>query len=213
MIVPNVSVLNFTPTSTGDVSPASGVAGVIVLPHSEQGQVTVTGTPAPATCVFPLSSVARTLIVVLGAPWTSHEYVHALVPLARCQVAPPSVETSTPATTPPPASVAVPLSVMRLPSAAVAGGEVSVAVGFVVSVEAEADTRPLCRVAGCAPMSANRLTVACCMFRSAGLSPGFQSSRPKAHCTVPAPNTSAPLGARYSVMLCVAVPSKRVVLP
>ena len=33
-----------------------------------------------------------------------------------CQVVPPSVETSTPATTPPPASVAVPLMVTAEPS-------------------------------------------------------------------------------------------------
>ncbi len=37
-----------------------------------------------------------------------------------CQVVPPSVETSTPATTPPPASVAVPLMVTAEPSEKVA---------------------------------------------------------------------------------------------
>src|SRR5215213_10986882 len=98
VIVPKVSALNLTPTSTGDVSPASATAGVIVLPHSEHGQLTETGVPAPGVWVLPLSSVARTLMLAVGAPWTSHEYVHALVPLAGCQVAPPSVEISTPAT-------------------------------------------------------------------------------------------------------------------
>ena len=35
---------------------------------------------------------------------------------------------------------------------------------------------------------------------------GFALSRPQDHCTVPAPNTRAPLGARYSVRWWVAVP-------
>ena len=62
-------------------------------------------------------------------------------------------------------------------------------------------------------MSANRFNVACCMLRSAGLSPGFQSSSPHAHCTVPAPNTRAPLECLYIVRLCVTVELNFVVLP
>ena len=62
-------------------------------------------------------------------------------------------------------------------------------------------------------MSANRFTVACCMLGSGGLPLGsvlplFQAlvlSRPQAHWTVPAPNTSAPLGARYRVRWWVRV--------
>ncbi len=79
-------------------------------------------------------------------------------------------------------------------------------VGFVVSVDAVAADRFDCRVAGCAPRSANRLTVACCMLRSSGTLPPLSASRPQAHCTVPELNTRAPLGALYIVMLCVAVP-------
>ena len=45
-----------------------------------------------------------------------------IVMVAGCQVLPPSVETSTPATTPPPVSVAVPVIVTALPSRAVAAG-------------------------------------------------------------------------------------------
>jgi hypothetical protein len=58
------------------------------------------------------------------------------------------VETSTPATTPPPASDAVPVSVTRAPSATVVGGAVIADVGGVLSVEGEAATSPASRVAG-----------------------------------------------------------------
>src|SRR5215208_4962180 len=102
--LPKTSERNFTPTSTGDVSPASGTDGVTVLPQIEQGQETATEAPAPGVWVFPLSSVARVLIMVVGWPCAVHVYVQFAVPVAGCQVVPPSVETSTPATTPPPAS-------------------------------------------------------------------------------------------------------------
>ena len=82
-----------------------------------------------------------------------------------------------------------------------------------LSVDAEAAVRSDCIVPGWAPMSASRFSVACSMLRSGAVLSGFQSSRPQAHCTVPAPNTRAPLGARYMVRLCVAVPLSVVVLP
>jgi hypothetical protein len=89
-------------------------------------------------------------------------------PMAGCHVAPPSSETSTPPTTPPPASLAVPLTVTGLPPCrfAPAAGEVMVEVGGVWSVEAVAGVKPVCNVAGWTPMSANKLTVACCMLGS-----------------------------------------------
>ena len=64
--------------------------------------------------------------------------------VAGCQVVPPSVETSTPATTPPPASVAVPLMVTAEPSDTVApcDGELMDDVGAVVSVDAVAAVSP-----------------------------------------------------------------------
>lgn len=128
------------------------------------------------------------------------------MPVASWKVLPPSVETSTEATTPPPVSAAVPVIVIASPLFTVLPevGEVIVAVGAVWSVVSVAATSPLCRVEGCAPISAIRLTVACCIVGSGGFSDGsvaywFQAlvlSRPQDHCTVPAPNTSAPLGAR-----------------
>ena len=135
-----------------------------------------------------------------------------MVPVAGCHVVPPSVDTSTPATTPPPVSEAVPEIVTCEPSDTVEG-TLTVEVGAVLSVDAEAAVRSDWIVPGWAPMSARRFSVACSMLRSGAVLSGFQSSRPQAHCTVPAPNTRAPLGARYMVRLCVAVPLSVVVLP
>src|SRR5215470_19852646 len=119
-----------------------------------------------------------------------------VIVVAGCQVVPPSVETSTPATTPPPASAADPLIVTAAPSDSVApeDGDVIVEVGAVVSADAVAAVSPDISVAGCTfPMSANRFTVACCMAESV-LFDNPPLSRPHDHCTVPAPNTSAPDG-------------------
>ena len=94
------------------------------------------------------------------------------------------------------------VAVLPSVSAAPSAGELTVAVGGVVSVEPAVAIRRTSRVAGWAPMSASRLTVACCMFGSGSVPSGpllFQAlvtSRPQDHCTVPAPKTRAPLGAR-----------------
>ena len=62
-------------------------------------------------------------------------------------------------------------------------------------------------------MSANRLTVACCITGSGAarrrpvVAPALVTSSPHAHCTVPAPKTSAPGGAWYIVRWCVCVVS------
>src|SRR5437764_10902474 len=108
----------------------------------------------------------------------------------------------------PPVSPAVPDTVTCDPSvrADPAAGFVMAEVGAVLSVDAEAAVRPLISVVACAPMSPNRLIVACCITGS-GVAPlggpfalhALVSSRPHDHCTVPAPNTSAPLAARYIV--------------
>ena len=143
------------------------------------------------------------------------------MPVAGCQVEPPSVETSMPATWPP-ASLAVPEIVTVEPSAiaAPADGLEMVELGAVVSVLCETAVRPLISVVAGTPMSAKRFTVACCMTGS-GVAPAggpllFQalvSSRPHAHCTVPAPKTIAPLGALYSVRWWVWVVPCLVMVP
>src|SRR6185436_7297064 len=104
------------------------------------------------------------------------------VPVARVQVAPPLVDTSTPLSSPPPESTAV---------------AVIVEVGASASVEAAVATSPAWIEPGWAPMSANRLTVACFIRTSAASDPrSCDESRPHDHWTVPAPKTRAPLGWR-----------------
>ena len=78
---------------------------------------------------------------------------------------------------------------------------------------------PLISVVACAPMSANRLIVACCITGSGAAAGGplelqpWLTSSPHAHCTVPAPNTSAPDGALYIVRWCVCVVEVATLLP
>src|SRR5262245_39922007 len=210
-MVPSTSALNRTPTSTELVSPWSTVHGVTFGPAMVQGHPMSTVMLGDDASMLPLSSTARERIRALGAPWAIHEYVHDVVPVAGCHVAPPSAETSTPATVPP-ASVAVPEIVTLVPSAIAVpcAGLVIVEMGAVVSVDAEVAVNPDISVVADAPMSANRFTVACCMTGSAVAPEGgpllFHAlvvSRPHAHCTVPAPKTSAPLAARYIVRWCV----------
>ena len=124
-------------------------------------------------------------------------YDHELRPVAGARGAVVS-GTSTAPTLPPPASVAVPLTVSGWPTETVApsAGEEMFDVGAAVSLLAVAGARSDCSVAGCAPMSANRLTVAWRTASSAVLDgpPEWLLSRPQDHCTVPAPKTRAPLG-------------------
>ena len=90
-----------------------------------------------------------------------------------------------------PVIVTVPETVSPLP------GEVIVEVGALVSVDAVAAVSPLWMLPGWTPMSASTLTVACWTLTS-GVEPprSCVPSRPHDHWIVPAPNTSAPLGAR-----------------
>src|SRR5271169_3859385 len=138
--------------------PWSGTAGM-ELPKMVQGQVcvpapTVTVTPADGVSILPLSSVARLRRVAVLLPEAVQVKVQLPSPVAGCQVAPLSVDTSTPATTPP-TSVAVPWIVTLVPvgTAAPATGEVMMETGGVVSVEAVALVRPVCNVTGCTPIS------------------------------------------------------------
>src|SRR6266536_179216 len=103
-IAPNVSDLNLTPTSTGvgSAESTSSAGTVVFVPQIEHGQETLTEAPALGVSRFPLSSTARDLIVVDGFPCAVQVYDQLVVPVAGCQVLPPSVVTSTPATTPPP---------------------------------------------------------------------------------------------------------------
>src|SRR5437764_3357282 len=220
LIVPATSEVNLTPTVMALVSPESLVTGV-AFPHIEQGHETFTVMPLEGVSTFPPSSIARVMILAVGTRFGTQLYDQELVPVAGCQVEPPSVETSTPATTPPPLSFAVPEIVILVPSArdALSVGDAMVEVGAVVSVDCVPATSPDISAYGWAPMSAKRFTVACCMLRSGPLLVGpfcphaLVLSSPHDHCTVPAPKTKAPLGARYRVRLCVSGNLVVVLLP
>src|SRR5438128_10517469 len=131
-----------------------------------QGQpcgVSVIATPELGCSRFPLSSAARLMIVVDPLVAAVQAKVQLSRPVAGFQVIPPSTETSTAATRPPPVSAAVPVTVIDVPTGKLwpLTGNVTVEVGGARSVEGLAGNKPDCGVAGSAPMSANKLTVAC----------------------------------------------------
>src|SRR5690348_4656241 len=178
--LPETSDVNLTPTSTPPAVPESAFVGVTALPQMEQVQPTLIERPVEGVSTLPLSSTARVLMVVVGLPCATQLYDQLVVPVAGCHVVPPSVDTSTPATTPP-VSAAVPLTVILVPSATFvpAAGEVMLDVGAVESVDLVAAVTPAIGAYGWAPMSAKRFTVACCMATSMSVPVG--SSRPQAH--------------------------------
>src|SRR6185295_10920714 len=116
---PSTSLLNFTPSSYAPVSAALEVAGTADGPHKlvhgHAPATTVTVTPAPADSRLPLSSTARLRSVAVPSAPGDQSKLHGEVPCAARHVVPPSMETSTLATVPPPASTAVPLIVTRFP--------------------------------------------------------------------------------------------------
>src|SRR3954471_14863961 len=161
---PFESARNFIPSSTDAVSPSSiGAGGTTEASQTEQGHdfvpPIVTATPAEGVSTLPVSSKPRLRIVVGPDPETVHANDQVVVPDAARHVVPPSVDTSTPETIPPPVSEEVPLIVMVDPAATVAPliGEVIVDVGATASVEAVVATSPLWSVPGWTPISANRL--------------------------------------------------------
>src|SRR5947208_10240872 len=122
LIVPATLARNLTPTSTRFVSEAtpSGTAlGLQMVAVVAVGAGTVTVTPADGVSMLPLSSTARLFSVTKPVTSGVQLYVQLSRPLAGCQVTPPSVDTSTPPTTPP-ASVAVPLTITLTPLCSVA---------------------------------------------------------------------------------------------
>ncbi len=139
-------------------------------PKTLHGQVTVSArvTAAP---MLALSSTARTRTPRRRRPVLDVACSdQAVVPVAGCQVAPPSVETSTPATTPPPVSAAVPVTVTDAPlaTAAPAAGAVIATVGPAVSVDLVAASGPPSGSSAGRPCRRSRLTWACCIRASAG---------------------------------------------
>src|SRR3954466_14119868 len=116
---PLMSLLNLTPSSYGLGSGALGLVGTVDgfhrLGHGHAPTITDTVTPEPAASRLPLSSTARLRIVTAPTAPGDQSSLQAGVPAATRHGAPPSSDTSTLATTPPPFSVDVPLMVTRLP--------------------------------------------------------------------------------------------------
>src|SRR5262249_47859338 len=80
--------------------------------------------------------------------------------------------------------------------------------GGALSVDCVAGASSDWRVCGWTSMSANTLTVACCTFGAAGEATRAEvASDPPRHLVVPAANTNAPLGARYSDILWTVLPT------
>src|SRR5229473_3568467 len=97
----------------------AGVPVPLNTVHGQLGAVTLTVIPAAGTSMFPLSSVARVLIVAVPRVVGVHVYVQLSRPASTgCHVEPPFTDTSTPPTAPPPASTALPLIVVGLPDCA-----------------------------------------------------------------------------------------------
>ena len=145
------------------MSSADTVWGTVAAANSEHGQLTETPRAVGVDWMLPLSSMARLIRLTDPLPVAANVYVQDVVPVARCQALPPSVEISTELTIPP-TSEAVPVIVTweLFATAADAAGLVIDDVGAVVSADAAEATIPLIRVSGCAFMSAIRLITACC---------------------------------------------------
>src|SRR5436305_888757 len=136
---PSMSLLNLTPSSYGLASDELGFVGTVDgfhrFGHGQAPTTTDTVMPLPADSRLPLSSIARLRSVADPSPPGDQSKLQVVVPCATCQVVPPSTDTSTLATTPPPLSVAVPLIVTRLPLSTCppAAGDVMTDVGAKMS--------------------------------------------------------------------------------
>src|SRR4051812_27276781 len=100
-----MSLVNWTPSSTALLSAALGTAGTAperqMLAHGHSLAAIDSATPVPAASRLALSSIARLLIVAAPGAGVQSK-LHNVVPVADFHVVPPSTDTSTPATMPPP---------------------------------------------------------------------------------------------------------------
>src|ERR1041384_7876679 len=99
--MPATSDRKTMPSSTGLSAPTSATPGAELGAQMvvNVGPETVTVAPDPGVSRLSLSSTARLRMVIAPAvPETKPLYVQLARPCAGCQVAPPSSETSTPAT-------------------------------------------------------------------------------------------------------------------
>ena len=97
-----------------DIS-APALGDVIVEVGGVVSRITVTVIWVVGFCTFPLVSTARLMIVACPGVVGVNAKLHEVVPVAALKVAPPSTDTSTRATDPPPVSLAVPVMVSATP--------------------------------------------------------------------------------------------------
>src|SRR6185503_6926645 len=138
-----MSARNLVPSSTDAGSPSStGAGGTVDGAQMLHGQVPeaviVIVTPPDGVSMLPLSSYERLLMFADPVPLTTQLNDQFDVPVARVQVTPPLVDTSTPDSRPPPDSAAVPVMVIGVPAVneAPLAGAVIVEVGGAMSVDA-----------------------------------------------------------------------------
>jgi hypothetical protein len=107
------------------------LGNVIVEVGGVVSRITVTVIWVVGFCTFPLVSTARLVIVACPVVVGVKLKLHEVVPVAALKLAPPSTETSTRATDPPPVSLAVPVMAFATPANTVppAVGEVNAEVG------------------------------------------------------------------------------------
>jgi hypothetical protein len=117
-----------------DIS-APALGDVIVDVGGVVSRITVTVICVVGFCTFPLVSTARLMIVACPGVVGVNAKLHAVVPVAALKVVPPSTDTSTRATDPPPVSLAVPVMLAVTPANTVAPavGKVIAEVGAAVS--------------------------------------------------------------------------------
>ena len=97
-----------------EVAAGGGVAS-LQTPQAVQVRATTVAPIEVADPRLPLSSAALLSIVTAPGSRGIHVYVHESRPDAGCHLDPPSTETSTAATRPPPESTAVPAIVTGVP--------------------------------------------------------------------------------------------------
>src|SRR5712691_629993 len=122
-MTPSMSARNFTPTSTAFGSGTSTSHGTADPSQIVQGQlagvtVIVVGVFAPSR--LPLSSTARLRILAVPSTPGLQLKLQLSRPMAGCHLAPPSTDTSTALTAPPPPSLAVPVMVTDVSAAMLA---------------------------------------------------------------------------------------------
>jgi len=124
-----------TLTVVPGIMSAPSLGDVIVEVGGVVSWITVTVICVGEFCTFPLVSTARLLIVADPIAAGVQLKLQAVVPVAALKVAPPSTDTSTRDTDPPPVSLAVPvmLTVTLVNTVAPDAGEVIAEVGGVVS--------------------------------------------------------------------------------